>query len=142
MIPHFARTLGRPDLDALVEKAEVKPSAAVPNGVVVYLTGMDVVAHRGHRRMPPYDAKIGTQKGWLPTSVDGDATVRPSNVTVYLGRTEVAHHLGLKTIRSLNGIKLPPHDAQIGARKGWLAGTIDAWNAKRPGRGRWGARSI
>ena len=67
----------------------------------------------------------------------------PTNdsVAVYLGRTEVAHYLGLKGIRSLSYITLPPHDAQIGDRKGWLPETIDAWRKTRPGRGRWGARN-
>ena len=64
-----------------------------------------------------------------------------SPVVVYLGKTEVAHYLGLRSMRSMRHVVLPPHDAVIGGRKGWLPETIDAWNATRPGRGRWGARS-
>lgn len=64
----------------------------------------------------------------------------PDGVAVYLGRSEVALFLGLKNIRSLNGVRLPLHDAQIGDRKGWLPETIETWRDNRPGRGRWGAR--
>ena len=59
---------------------------------------------------------------------------------VYLGRVEVAARIGLKSIRSLSGMKLPPHDVEIGVHKGWKPDTIDAWQATRPGRGRWGSR--
>ena len=58
----------------------------------------------------------------------------------YLGRTEVAEYLGLKGVRSLSRIKLPPPDAEIGKHKGWLPSTIDKWHNTRPGRGRWGSR--
>lgn len=70
------------------------------------------------------------------------APTQPQQTTVvrYLGRTGVAHYLGLRSMRSLSGVKLPPHDAEIGDRKGWLPETIDAWKATRPGRGWWGAR--
>jgi hypothetical protein len=61
-------------------------------------------------------------------------------VLKFLGRTEVAHYLGMRSINSLSGVTLPPHDAEIGDRKGWFPTTIDVWAAKRPGRGRWGAR--
>jgi|688.fasta_scaffold1216790_2 hypothetical protein len=61
-------------------------------------------------------------------------------VARYMGRAEVAAHLGLKSVRSLTRIKLPPPDAIIGPHKGWLKETIDEWNAARPGRGRWGPR--
>jgi len=58
----------------------------------------------------------------------------------YMGRVEVAEYIGLKSVRSLSGMTLPPHDVEVGVHKGWLPETIDAWNAARPGRGRWGAR--
>jgi len=58
----------------------------------------------------------------------------------YLGRTEVAYYLGLAGLPSLTGVELPPPDVMIGDRKGWSPKTIDEWNAKRPGKGRWGAR--
>lgn len=61
-------------------------------------------------------------------------------VARYLGRVEVAEYLGLKSVRSLSRVKLPDPDAMIGPHRGWLPETIDAWNASRPGRGRWGAR--
>lgn len=61
-------------------------------------------------------------------------------VARFLGRTEVAEYLGLKSVRSLTKIKLPPPDALIGPHKGWLPETIDEWNEHRPGRGRWGPR--
>lgn len=66
---------------------------------------------------------------------------RVSGVARYLGRVELAERIGLKSVRSLSGMSLPPHDVEIGVHKGWKAETIDAWNATRPGRGRWGARS-
>jgi len=72
-----------------------------------------------------------------PPPPDGEPG-RP--VLRFLGRTEVAHYLGMRSMRSLSGVQLPPHDAEIDGRKGWMPATIDAWNAKRPGRGRWGAR--
>ena len=54
----------------------------------------------------------------------------------YLSRPEVAARIGVKN-DTLNRYKLPPPDAQIGARLvGWLPETIDAWNAARPGQGR------
>jgi len=77
----------------------------------------------------------------LDALMDGEVQPGQGPVAVYLGRTEVAHYLGLKTLRSMTHIVLPPHDAQIGDRKGWLPETIDAWRETRPGRGRWGARS-
>ena len=68
------------------------------------------------------------------------AVVEVEAVLKFMGRTEVAHYLGMKSIRSLAKVELPPHDAEIGDRKGWTAATIDAWAASRPGRGRRGAR--
>jgi len=70
--------------------------------------------------------------------LDPDHAERP--VASYLGRVEVAARLGLKSVRSLSGMTLPPYDVEIGVHKGWTAETIDAWHANRPGRGRWGAR--
>ncbi len=73
---------------------------------------------------------------------DIPADVEPSrHIATYLGRVEVAAYIGLKSVRSLSGMTLPPHDAEIGStHKGWTPETIDAWQASRPGRGRWGAR--
>lgn len=65
---------------------------------------------------------------------------RNPNVARYLGRVEVAARIGLKSVRSLSGMTLPPHDVEVGVHKGWKPDTIDAWQATRPGRGRWGAR--
>lgn len=61
-------------------------------------------------------------------------------IAKYLSQKEIAERLGMKSVRSLSGIKLPPHDAEIGNRKGWLPTTIDAWHAERPGRGWHGGR--
>jgi hypothetical protein len=78
----------------------------------------------------------------LDTDIDTDA--RPaepqSSVPRFLGRVEVAKHLGLSSVRSLSRIKLPEPDVMVGPHKGWLPETIDEWNSRRPGRGRWGAR--
>ena len=57
-----------------------------------------------------------------------------------MGRVEVAEYLGLESVRSLSRMTLPPHDVEVGVHKGWKPETIDAWNAARPGRGRWGAQ--
>lgn len=62
------------------------------------------------------------------------------NPPKFMGRAEVAAYLGLKSVRSLTRIKLPPPDVLVGPHKGWTEETIDKWNASRPGRGRWGAR--
>lgn len=62
-------------------------------------------------------------------------------VLKFLGRTEVAYYLGMRSINSLAKVTLPPHDAEIGERKGWTPETIDAWKAQRPGRGRRGPRT-
>ena len=59
---------------------------------------------------------------------------------VYLSKTQVAERIGMKSVRSLNKMKLPPHDARIGDTLGWLPETIDAWHADRPGRGYHGSR--
>lgn len=59
--------------------------------------------------------------------------------TVYLSRSEVAQRIGVQTA-TLSRYKLPQPDVIIGSGArptfGWLAETIDAWNAARPGRGR------
>ena len=72
---------------------------------------------------------------------DPEPVKRDHPVLKFLGRTDVAHYLGLRSLRSLSGVELPPHDAEIGPKKGWLPATIDVWQATRPGRGRWGART-
>lgn len=54
----------------------------------------------------------------------------------YLSRTGVAQRIGVKR-GTVDRYKLPPADAVIGDRKGWLPSTIDRWNAARPGRGNW-----
>lgn len=58
----------------------------------------------------------------------------------YLSRAEVAERIGLKSVRSLSGLLMPPHDVEVGKHKGWKVETIDAWQAERPGRGWWGQR--
>lgn len=63
---------------------------------------------------------------------------------IYLSGTEVADRLGIGvgTFNSyLHKGLLPEPDALLGSTtsrpaRGWLAETIDAWNAARPGRGR------
>ena len=79
----------------------------------------------------------------IEAAVEGEILLGPARPepTVYLGRTEVARHLGLAGLASLTGVSLPTPDAIIGDRKGWLVETIDEWNANRPGRGRWGPRN-
>ncbi|AAQ12122.1 helix-turn-helix DNA binding domain protein [Mycobacterium phage Roscoe] len=69
-----------------------------------------------------------------------DQTHEAPPVPRYLSRDEVAKRLGMKSVRSLSGIELPPPDVEVGKHKGWLPETIDAWHATRPGRGWWGGR--
>lgn len=59
----------------------------------------------------------------------------------YLNKAEFAQRIGIQP-DSLHSkkYKLPPEDAVIGDRKGWLPSTVDKWNENRPGRGRWGHR--
>jgi len=63
----------------------------------------------------------------------------------YLNVAQVEEHLGLGR-GSLSKIKLPAADVIVGpvnedgtlprgTARGWTVETIDAWNAKRPGRG-------
>lgn len=58
----------------------------------------------------------------------------------YLSRSEVATRIGLARGDSLSKYTLPPHDAIIGGRRGWLPATIDSWQENRPGRGNWGPK--
>lgn len=67
-------------------------------------------------------------------------TTTERKVQKYLSRQDVAKRLGMKSVRSLSGIDLPPHNVEVGRHKGWLPETIDAWHAERPGRGWWGGR--
>ncbi|WP_235871037.1 hypothetical protein [Rhodococcus spongiicola] len=60
------------------------------------------------------------------------------STTVYLSRTEVAERAGVHRDSLKESYHLPPPDAMIGDRRGWLPETIDAWMAARPGRGNWG----
>lgn len=92
---------------------------------------------------PGYSDDVTTPRtaAEIEAAVDGDIPVEtPTEPIHYLGRTEVAYYLGLAGLPSLTGVTLPPPDAIIGDRKGWLPSTIDAWKKRRPGRGRWGPR--
>lgn len=56
----------------------------------------------------------------------------------YLSVAEVAELLGtsVNTVkRYAHDNRLPPPDAAVGSRRGWLEQTITDWNASRPGRG-------
>ncbi|WP_307460955.1 MULTISPECIES: AlpA family transcriptional regulator [Microbacterium] len=61
----------------------------------------------------------------------------------YLSLLDVARHLNVSR-DTVAKYKLPEPDVRVGsginAARGWSLATIDAWNAQRPGRGRWGAR--
>lgn len=54
----------------------------------------------------------------------------------YLSLPEVAEYIGVQR-NTIYRYKLPPEDAKIGDRKGWLPQTIDDWNKRRPGGGNW-----
>ena len=70
------------------------------------------------------------------------AAQAPAEHTVItaLSRDQIAKRLGMRSVRSLSGINLPPHDVEVGIHKGWYPATIDAWHAERPGRGWHGSR--
>lgn len=57
--------------------------------------------------------------------------------TEYLGIKQVSERLGVANAASYD---LPEPDVTIGRTRGWLPGTIDQWNAQRPGRGVGGGR--
>ena len=59
---------------------------------------------------------------------------------VYLSRADIARILGLVSVRSLSGTKMPPPDVVVGNHQGWSRQTVEDWIANRVGRGRHGAR--
>jgi predicted DNA-binding transcriptional regulator AlpA len=56
----------------------------------------------------------------------------PAVTIRYLNAREFAERIGVGR-NTLWQYKLPPPDAMIGDRKGWLPQTIDAWQERRPG---------
>jgi len=61
-----------------------------------------------------------------------------AEVTVhYLSRSDVAKRIGVQPSTLSRYTHLPEPDALIGDVRGWLAETVDAWQASRPGRGNW-----
>ena len=59
----------------------------------------------------------------------------------YYSLTEFADVLGIAR-DTLAKYKLPPPDATVGDRRGWLLSTIETWNESRPGRGNWGSKTF
>lgn len=57
----------------------------------------------------------------------------------YMSVSDVANKLGISKA-AVSTYKLPEPDAYVGKARGWLPGTIDQWNANRPGRGVGGGR--
>jgi hypothetical protein len=55
---------------------------------------------------------------------------------IFLSRKDIADRLGVQS-GALSRLRLPPPDAVIGTVRGWTVESIDAWNAARPGRGKW-----
>jgi hypothetical protein len=72
----------------------------------------------------------------LPSSV---AVLTIDPVERYLSKKEVAEMIGVLPA-TLSRYKFPEPDAIIGDVRGWLPETVEAWNAVRPGRGRWSTR--
>mgnify|MGYP006921427747 CR=1 FL=1 len=72
-------------------------------------------------------------------TITDDAIARQVNICrrSTLSRKEVAERIGVAP-GTLSRYALPEPDAWIGETRGWRASTIDAWNAARPGRGKWG----
>lgn len=54
----------------------------------------------------------------------------------YLSYAEFAERIGVKR-DTLNRYTLPTPDVLVGEIRGWKPETVDAWQAARPGRGRW-----
>ena len=49
----------------------------------------------------------------------------------YLSRPQLAERIGVKP-DTVNRYNLPTPDAYVGDRPGWLAETVDRWQANRP----------
>src|SRR5699024_5833852 len=74
--------------------------------------------------------RAGNRRGQSRTTPTPRMTVQ--SPIRYLSRREVAERIGVKP-DTLSRYSLPPPDALVGARKGWLPATIDEWNTSRPG---------
>ena len=64
-------------------------------------------------------------------------------MTSYLDMMAAADRLGVSyaTVRRYRATGgFPPADVVVGQSPGWLPGTLDAWQAGRPGRGVGGGR--
>jgi predicted DNA-binding transcriptional regulator AlpA len=122
------------------------------------LLGLSVSTIEGYSRngkLPAPDARAGRYKGYLPQTIEewerrrpGVRTPRadenwhifPHSTITYLTVPEFAERIGV--VRgAMNRYKLPPEDARIGAIRCYLPQTIDAWNERRPKRGRTSAEN-
>lgn len=104
--------------------------------------------------MPVEDARIGTLPVWLPDTIDQWNQLRPGRrpstenrdwlkqipprpVIEYLAGPQIAERLNMSrsTIAGYRRRdKFPPPDATTDTLDGWLPQSIDAWNARRPGK--------
>lgn len=104
--------------------------------------------------LPAEDGRIGTLPVWLPQTIDRWNKLRPGKnptaeqadwqaklaerpVIVYLAGPQFAERCRLSryTIDRYRARgRLPPPDAIAGRLDGWLPQSVDAWNARRPGK--------
>ncbi|WP_228822173.1 helix-turn-helix transcriptional regulator [Nocardia farcinica] len=88
------------------------------------------------RKLPPPHAQIGPKIiGWQAELIDQPDSwpTAVHNTVRYLSAPELAERIGVQRT-TLNRYKLPVEDALIGDVRGWLAQTVDDWNARRPGK--------
>lgn len=65
----------------------------------------------------------------------------PAEVAAFVER-EFGAQIASTTVRKYAAAgRMPEPDVRIGPNAGWSEDTIREWWAKRPGRGRWGART-
>lgn len=113
---------------------------------VADILGIRSASIASYRHFPEADVTVGKTRGWRENTIEKFMALReiapkPSAAQVarltraeskhYLDRNEFAERIGVR-IGTLSGYPLPVPDVQIGNRKGWSLGTIDAWQARRP----------
>ncbi len=107
------------------------------------LTGYTPTTMRGYRtrgQLPDPDTYLGKTPGWRPaTCIQWAATKELTTpAPVYLDDVAASAHLGInpgtwRAYKSEN--RTPAPDLTLGQSAGWLAETLDTWNAARPGPG-------
>lgn len=109
------------------------PYRKTPQRVRPYAAGILCVGGLLPARTPiRYGAATCTTIPAMGISIlDDDPTPEPLEhpVVKYLGRSQIAKRLGFPSKHYLQGVVMPPHDAEFGDRKGWTEETVDKWVA-------------